>query len=549
MKVIKVLSNSLLMALDDYGQEVILLGKGIGYKKSIGTKLKKGDIEKIFVLRDRAVVRDIIRLATEVSEEYFALTKDSKTLIVTAPTDNVGQKEFLGYDWSNRKGSEGIQITKLGGMLFDENNRESKDHISTIIRNTFCNDLNQVGDSIEKYINLLKTKTMFDFERDLFNKSIRLSAKYVIESKYKLFKLSDICLFIRNGKDVNQNDSNGKLKVSRIETISSERFDFKAVKYTNDNVGDEFFWRKGDIALSHINSLKHLGKTAYFDSDEELIHGINILRLRVDEEKVASKYFYLITKLPYFKQEVIRLCKRAVNQASISVNDLSTIEVPVPPINIQEKIISECDKLEKKYETTRMKIEEYKNKIQEIFQELEVVENIGGDRLVKLVDICNIIAGRDKPKDFLNYKNELYKYPIYGNSIENKGLLGYSKDHLIDGESITISARGTIGHIEYRNEKYLPVVRLIVLTFKVKDYDTKYLYYALKNKNIGNTGSVIPQLTVPYVGNIQLVLPTIEKQRKIVVRVEKIEKEIEKLTNIQIDLQKEISSVIKNIIE
>lgn len=88
MKVIKVLSNSLLMALDDYGQEVILVGKGIGYKKSIGTKLLKSDIEKIFVLRERAVVRDIIRLAAEVSEKFFALTKD----IVSYAVDTYGME-------------------------------------------------------------------------------------------------------------------------------------------------------------------------------------------------------------------------------------------------------------------------------------------------------------------------------------------------------------------------------------------------------------------------------------------------------------------------
>lgn len=524
---------------------------------TIAKNIKKKKISKRYSEEDKAqeLKQKFYSYVKDIEQDkmfYFALVKDYKTLIVNAPTDNVSQKEFLGYDWSNRKGNEGIQITKLGGMLFDENDRESKEHISTIIRNTFCNDLNQVEDSVEKYINLLKTKTMFDFERDSFNKSIRLSSKCIIESKYKLFKLSDICLFIRNGKDVKQNNSTGKLKVSRIETISSERFDFKAVKYTNDNVSNEFFWKKGDIALSHINSLKHLGKTAYFDSDEELIHGINILRLRVDEGKVASKYFYLVTKLPYFRQEVIRLCKRAVNQASISVNDLLTIEVPVPPINIQEKIISEWDKLQKKYETTLMKIEEYQNQIQQIFKELGVVKNekmSGGYRLVKLGDICNIIAGRDKPKDFLGYKNELYKYPIYANGIENKGLLGYSKDYLIDEESITISARGTIGNVEYRNEKYLPVIRLIVLTFKVKDYDIKYLYYSLKNMNIDNTGSVIPQLTVPYVSNIQVVLPTIEKQREIVIKVEEIERKIEKLNNSRIDIQKEISNVIKNIIE
>ena len=36
MRVIKVLNNSLVLALNDQGQETILMGKGIGYHKSIG---------------------------------------------------------------------------------------------------------------------------------------------------------------------------------------------------------------------------------------------------------------------------------------------------------------------------------------------------------------------------------------------------------------------------------------------------------------------------------------------------------------------------------
>ena len=69
------LNNSLIMALDEDGQEVILSGKGIGYKKAIGYELKENEIQKIFVLRDRSVVRDVIRLAAEVGEDYFNLTK------------------------------------------------------------------------------------------------------------------------------------------------------------------------------------------------------------------------------------------------------------------------------------------------------------------------------------------------------------------------------------------------------------------------------------------------------------------------------------------
>lgn len=75
MKVIKILNNSLIMALDDDGKEVILSGKGIGYKKAIGHELKESEVQKIFVLRERKVVRDVIRLAAEVGEEYFNLTK------------------------------------------------------------------------------------------------------------------------------------------------------------------------------------------------------------------------------------------------------------------------------------------------------------------------------------------------------------------------------------------------------------------------------------------------------------------------------------------
>ena len=63
MRVIKVLNNSLVLALNDEGQEVILMGKGIGFQKTIGYKLSPKEIDKVFVLKDRELSRRIIRLA------------------------------------------------------------------------------------------------------------------------------------------------------------------------------------------------------------------------------------------------------------------------------------------------------------------------------------------------------------------------------------------------------------------------------------------------------------------------------------------------------
>ena len=63
MRVIKVLNNSLVLALNDEGQEIILMGKGIGFQKTIGYKLSSKEIDKVFVLKDRELSRRIIRLA------------------------------------------------------------------------------------------------------------------------------------------------------------------------------------------------------------------------------------------------------------------------------------------------------------------------------------------------------------------------------------------------------------------------------------------------------------------------------------------------------
>ena len=75
MRVIKVLNKSLVLALDTAGQESILMGKGIGFHKSIGYEFQESEIEKVFVLKDKEVSRNIIRLAAETDSVFFELAK------------------------------------------------------------------------------------------------------------------------------------------------------------------------------------------------------------------------------------------------------------------------------------------------------------------------------------------------------------------------------------------------------------------------------------------------------------------------------------------
>ena len=58
-----------------FDEKLVLMGKGIGFQKTIGYKLSPKEIDKVFVLKDRELSRRIIRLAAETDSIYFEMAK------------------------------------------------------------------------------------------------------------------------------------------------------------------------------------------------------------------------------------------------------------------------------------------------------------------------------------------------------------------------------------------------------------------------------------------------------------------------------------------
>jgi len=85
--------------------------------------------------------------------------------------------------------------------------------------------------------------------------------------------------------------------ISRIETISEGVIDFSRVKYVTPTLRDrqKYQLQSGDILFSHINSPEHIGKTALFRSSKPLIHGINLLLLRVNQQVCHPEYLNFIS--------------------------------------------------------------------------------------------------------------------------------------------------------------------------------------------------------------------------------------------------------------
>ncbi|EFE7683440.1 restriction endonuclease subunit S [Escherichia coli] len=133
----------------------------------------------------------------------------------------------------------------------------------------------------------------------------------------------------------------------------------------------------------------------------------------------------------------------------------------------------------------------------------------GGVEWKTLDDVFDIVAGGDAPKDALSeFETEEFSIPVLSNGIGNKSLYGWTDRAKIEKPSLTISARGTIGWTSYRSRPFFPIVRLLVLTPKIK-LNLKYAYYFMKtienNYKIPEAG--IPQLTKPMLKDIKIPFP------------------------------------------
>jgi type I restriction enzyme S subunit len=138
-----------------------------------------------------------------------------------------------------------------------------------------------------------------------------------IPKGWKDVLFGDVIQIVKNGFSGNQVDKITSFPVTRIETISNGNIDFDKIGYV-ERIPDVYSLIKGDILISNINSVKHIGKLAYFESDRVLYHGMNLLLLRFKEIDSKFIYYYLLTKKQWFEKEATQ----AINQASINQNTL-----------------------------------------------------------------------------------------------------------------------------------------------------------------------------------------------------------------------------------
>lgn len=240
-----------------------------------------------------------------------------------------------------------------------------------------------------------------------------------------------------------------------------------------------------------------------------------------DETMLNWNYLYQFLKN---NQATLLGVQQTGSIPAISKKQVEDFKIAIPPLEIQEEIVKVLDKfgeleaeleveLEAELEVRRSQYEFWRGKILN-----------KSDRKYKkynITEICtSIFAGGDVPPDTLKgitSPQDDYIYPVISNGVADNAIYGYSKNYRVDVPScVTIAARGTIGYHEVRYGKFTPIIRLITLVPDEKIVTAEYLHYALYECEFISSGGSIPQLTTPTVKQLDLIIPPLEEQQRIV---------------------------------
>ena len=245
---------------------------------------------------------------------------------------------------------------------------------------------------------------------------------------------------------------------------------------------------------------------------------------------------------------------RGAAQKNLNVPLFRKIKINYPKsIEEQKRIVFILDRAFDAIAKAKTNAEQNLKNANELFESyLQGVFENGNWETKTIKMVCDeIFAGGDAPKNNFSAEPTVkHKIPIYANAVKDRGLYGYTDFARVTKPCITIAARGSgTGHTELRNEQFLPIVRLIVCIPDTKQISTQFLKYTIDNLVIQRSGSAIPQLTVPMIKDYRIPVPSIEEQKHIIQKSDKLSAETKRLENIYqqklIDLEDLKKSVLQ----
>ena len=365
----------------------------------------------------------------------------------------------------------------------------------------------------------------------------------IIPGDWEVFNFGSLINYIKGCPFKSADYQHTGVRIIRVSDTSFTEIKDNNPIYISDSKAKTYKpWKlqKDDLIISTVGSKPPMydslvGKVIKVTSkhDGSLLNQ-NALRVRAKSDTNGIQSLLL----GHFRTEryidfIERIYRGNANQASITLQSLFEFKIPLPESKKEQTaiatalsdiddLIGSLEKLTAKKEAiktgTMQQLLTGKTRLPEFatredgsakgFKQTELGQIPEDWEVFKFNENFVIFAGGDAPRDSLSKtKTESNPYPIFANAIQNKGLYGYTSYKRAKPDSLTITARGYLGHAEYRDEYFFPIVRLLVLE-PIGSLNPKYTTFAINSLvefSIESTG--VPQLTAPQVGRYSVIAP------------------------------------------
>ncbi len=165
---------------------------------------------------------------------------------------------------------------------------------------------------------------------------------------WKVATIGDVVTEVRYGTSKPAVEG-GKYPYIRMNNITSDgHLDLNDLKYIDipDDEIEKCVVRKGDVLFNRTNSVELVGKTAFFDLPQDMVIAGYIIRLRLSE-KMLPEVLVQYMNLEALKKILRSMAKGAVNQANINAQELQSIKLYIPDMDLQKQFIEMKGQIDK----------------------------------------------------------------------------------------------------------------------------------------------------------------------------------------------------------
>lgn len=369
----------------DYADYVTLL------QKSPNERVKAHEIyaeykKKISAKNDAKLYEAILNIEAE-KLWYFVLAYPQKVVIVKSGEKDM-EKRFLGYEFSNRRGNEGIHAIQKGKnidectKLFDADSYDNLEKASTYVYRAFKGDYTSpIAEAIQSHISRIPLTDMFNFKRDSFEKNLSLVAKKKVEfnTKWDKRRLASFCQ-TNPGKDqLSSLDDSHMVSFIEMSSVSNDG----CITYKEDKTikqlkkGSYTLFQDEDIIIAKITPCMENGKCALA---RNLTNGLAMGSsefhvLRTNNDIVINDYLFHLLNRQIVRDFAEQNMTGTSGHRRVPIKWYEDLDIPVPPIDVQKQIIEEIAKVDKSVSGAMLQIDKCESDIESLLSSLNFADS------------------------------------------------------------------------------------------------------------------------------------------------------------------------------